>query len=1120
MYELISKLKQNNIKIALSEDNLELSFPEDFQSDSLIQEIRDNKEALIRHIRHLSQHNSVYTPIPSTPKKEYYALSSVQKRLYFIYKFDNSSLAYNMPQIVRLHGALDSDLLQSVFRSLISHYEILRTRIGVVSEVPVQYIDDHNDFNIEEYTCSESEITGILSSFIRPFDLEKGPLLRVCVLHLSETEHILAVDMHHIITDGVSNGILLHSFMSLYRGESLPSLSVHYKDYSEWQQSSEHSSSLELHKNFWLEQFKGEIPVIDLPTDYSRPLVKRYEGDKVGFALSSEQTERLKKISGNAGGTMFMTTLSLYYILLRKLTGQDDLVIGTPVAGRDHVDLEHQVGMFVNTLALRTNCNGNESYGEFLNRVKSMTLDCFGNQLYQYESLLEDLKVARDTARNPLFDVMFSYQNFEDPELSMGNLMVSSYSHDHVDAKFDISLTISENKDQLFLSFEYSTNLFKRESIERFAGYFQKIVDDVTANPEISIKEIQMLPSCELDLILNEFNDSSYTFTGHSTVLDLLSDRVAEFSDSPALIFGESEMSYSTFWDSSLRYGNYLRMECGVKKGDLVGILLERSEEMLLSLYGTLCAGCAYVPIDINLPSSRIEKIIEDSGIKVLVSRGKYVRASLSDLCRVIDLDNVSGSLNSYPVASPVSLESSDLAYVIYTSGSTGNPKGVMIEHGSVLNLVQSMDHRYPLQKGERYLLKTMYSFDVSVAELFGWFHGGGSLVILGQDMEKNSVELVRAVRDYEISHINFVPSMFGVFMDTFESMGKEAVNSLQYIFLAGEVFPLEMLHKFKSYDLLAKIQNLYGPTEATVYSCGYNTDNWSWLDVRIPIGRALDNMGMYVLDSHHHVQPIGIWGELCVGGLGVARGYLNNNSLSSEKFITVDWLDSGRLYKTGDIGRWLSNGTLEILGRLDHQVKLRGFRIELGEIESKMLGYPGVSGSVVVLKEIGGDAQLVGYYTSEETIPFSSLRDYLQSELPEYMVPQYYVHLESFPLTSSRKVSRNGLPDVDMSSHDPHVKVSNEIEEKLLVIWSEVLGISVENISATKSFFELGGHSLKAMMLINKINKQIGIEISLKDVFHNTNILLLAKVIENQQWLRSQEEDKSNNVKSNKIII
>lgn len=1120
MHELINKLKQNNIKIALSEDNLELSFPKDFQSNSLIQEIRDNKEALIRHIRHLSQHNLGYRPIPSAPKKEYYALSSVQKRLYFIYKFDNSSLAYNMPQIVRLHGALDSDLLQSVFRSLISHYEILRTRIGVVSEVPVQYIDDHMDFDIEEYSCSESEIEGILTSFIRPFDLEKGPLLRVCVLHLSETEHILAVDMHHIITDGVSNGILLRSFMSLYRGESLPPLSVHYKDYSEWQQSSEHHSSLELHKNFWLEQFKGEIPVIDLPTDYSRPLVKRYEGDRVGFSLSSEQTEKLKNISGKAGGTMFMTTLSLYYILLKKLTGQDDLIIGTPVAGRDHVDLEHQVGMFVNTLALRSDCNGNESYTEFLNRVKSMTLDCFGNQLYQYESLLEDLKVARDTSRNPLFDVMFSYQNFEDPELSMGDLIASSYSHDHVDAKFDISLTVSEDKDQLFLSFEYSRNLFKRESIERFAEYFQNIVDDVTANPEILIKEIQMLPSCELDLILHEFNDSSNTFTGHTTVLDLLSDRVVEFSEAPALIFGESEMSYSDFWDSSLRYGNYLRTECGVNKGDLVGILLERSEDMLLSLYGTLCAGCAYVPIDINLPVSRIEKIIEDSGIKVLISREKYIQDSLSALCRVIDLDEVSDAVNSYPVASPVSVEGSDLAYVIYTSGSTGNPKGVMIEHGSVLNLVQSMDHRYPLQKGDRYLLKTMYAFDVSVAELFGWFHRGGSLVILGQDMEKNSVELVRAVRDYEISHINFVPSMFGVFMDTFESMGKEAVASLQYIFLAGEVFPLEMLHKFKSYDLPAKIQNLYGPTETTVYSCGYNTDNWSSLDVRIPIGRALDNMGMYVLDGYHHLQPIGIWGELCVGGLGVARGYLNNSSLSSEKFITVDWLDSGRLYKTGDIGRWLSNGTLEIMGRLDHQVKLRGFRIELGEIESKMLGYAGVSGSVVVLKEIGGDAQLVGYYTSEEAIPFTSLREYLQNELPEYMVPQYYVHLDSFPLTSSGKISRNGLPDVDMSSHDPYVEVSNEIEERLLDIWSEVLGISGENISATKSFFELGGHSLKAMMLINKINKQIGVEISLKDVFHNTNIQLLAKVIESQQWLKSQEEDKNNNVKSNKIII
>ncbi|SDI91689.1 fengycin family lipopeptide synthetase D/bacitracin synthase 2 [Chryseobacterium taeanense] len=1112
MEKLLLKILEKNVKIGLIGDQLKISFPKDFHSDSLIEEIRGNKEALIRHIRHLSQHNSGYTPIPAAPKKEYYALSSVQKRLYFIYKFDNSSLAYNMPQIVRLHGALDSDLLQSVFRSLISHYEILRTRIGVVSEVPVQYIDDHMDFDIEEYSCSESEIEGILTSFIRPFDLEKGPLLRVCVLHLSETEHILAVDMHHIITDGVSNGILLRSFMSLYRGESLPSLSVHYKDYSEWQQSSEHHSSLELHKNFWLEQFKGEIPVIDLPTDYSRPLVKRYEGDRVGFSLSSEQTEKLKNISGKAGGTMFMTTLSLYYILLKKLTGQDDLIIGTPVAGRDHVDLEHQVGMFVNTLALRSDCNGNESYTEFLNRVKSMTLDCFGNQLYQYESLLEDLKVARDTSRNPLFDVMFSYQNFEDPELSMGDLIASSYSHDHVDAKFDISLTVSEDKDQLFLSFEYSRNLFKRESIERFAGYFQKIVDDVTANPEISIKEIQMLPSCELDLILHEFNDTNVDYRNDKTILELFEQQVILNGNNIAIIGENQSLNYLQLNKKINQLSNYLIHSKKINKGDIVGVHFERGMDMIVSLLAILKIGAVYVALDPEYPVERINTIIEESEMNTVVTNlshkiSQHIRTDLTDI--IAEKSLVEMESDQSP---EIQVTGNCPAYIIYTSGSTGVPKGIVIGHDSLLDYSLTFRDYFSISEKDRVIQQSSLSFDTSVEEIFPALISGGAIIIVssgGRDAEN----LIQNINMYQATILSTTPLVLNEINSSVHLLGK----SLRAIISGGDNLSANHI------DGLIKVfpvYNTYGPSESTVCITYYRLEDLSQISV---IGKPIANRKIYILDQYGKPCPLGVTGEIYVAGKGLAKGYLNNTALTHEKFIENKNIKGQRIYSTGDLGKWLSDGNIQFAGRRDNQLKIRGYRVELEEIENRLLDHPDISEAIVICKEKNNHKYLLAFYKSERTLGDTELKTFLSLSLPDYMVPVSYCIVQDIPMLVNGKPDRKKLTSLEIEVEQIHLEPENEIEERLTQIWSEILHIDPELISTNASFFKLGGHSLKAVSLANKIEKRWNTKISLQEIFYNTTIQLIAKIIESQMWIshtadKSNDQHENNNIK--KIII
>ncbi|MCF2220323.1 amino acid adenylation domain-containing protein [Chryseobacterium sp. PS-8] len=1011
---------------------------------------------------------------------------------------------------------LNTEILEKSIQKIINTHDILRTVIcRSENQYDQRFISAVNVEITEKYAVSQDEVNEIIEQEkLNSFDLNSSLLSAVLIRFINSDKVIVSFNFHNSIVDSSSAEKIVEEIFSAYQSENWDvnkETKLSYLGYSLWKQEKINKLYPEL-LNYWKNRLQN------IPAKQQLPFIKAEKHSDVYSAAEKyihipESTfEKIIDFSDRNNIDVSSVLLSGFTILLNKYNQQEAIVVGSFVSGESFIN-KNLIGSFSRVIPFVSAISEQKTFEDYTKELNVMYHKDLENSLLSLDALKADLFSENGNA-NRDFDIIFQYNEKD----SDRDIKIKIIDIDDSSEQRSLHLILNRTSNSITGKIRYNSEYLDAEMMNAVPAHFNEIITQLINNPALPIGDVSMLSSSEKDIILHDFNDSFYPFTGHSTVLDLLSDRVSEFSESTALIFGESEMSYSAFWDSSLRYGNYLRTEYGLNKGDLVGVLLERSEEMVLSLYGILCSGCAYVPIDINLPASRIEKIIEDSGIRVLVSRGRYVQDSLSDLCKLIDLDEVSDSINSYPVVSPVSVEGSDLAYVIYTSGSTGNPKGVMIEHGSLLNLVQSMDHRYPLEKGDRYLLKTLYSFDVSIAELFGWFHRGGSLVILGQDMEKNSVELVRAVRDYEISHINFVPSMFGVFMDTFESIGKDSVNSLQYIFLAGEVFPLEMLHKFKSYNLPAKIQNLYGPTETTVYSCGYNTDKWSSLDVRIPIGRALDNMGMYVLDSHHHLQPIGIWGELCVGGLGVARGYLNNSSLSTEKFITVDWLDSGRLYKTGDIGRWLSNGTLEIMGRLDHQVKLRGFRIELGEIESKILGYPGVSGSVVVLKEIGGDAHLVCYYTSEKSIPSSSLRDYLQSELPEYMVPQYYVHLDSFPLTSSGKISRNGLPDVDMSSHDPHVDVSNEIEEKLLAIWSDVLGISGENISAAKSFFELGGHSLKAMMLINKINKEFDITFPLEEVFEKTTIQKQAVYIKLINFLSTEissveAEDFSENI-------
>ncbi|MBL6448216.1 amino acid adenylation domain-containing protein [Fulvivirga sp. 29W222] len=1039
---------------------------------------------------------TTYKPVEKAPEQVYYSLSSSQKRLYVLHQLDKNSTAYNMPYTLRLRGALDKKMLNEAFRGLINRHESFRTSFHIENDQLVQKISDNVNFQVQHYQSDEQGAEALINSIIAPFDLGQSPLMRAAVIALSETDHILVVDMHHIITDGVSQGILMQDFTNLYNGEVLESLHLQYKDFAEWQQDPAQQAYITEQKNFWINEFSKEITSLELPTDKPRPLVKSSQGDSVDFTLNAPITRKLVELSQAEGTTLFMLILSIYNILLGKLSNQEDIVIGTPVAGRQHADLERVIGMFVNTLPLRNYPAGNKTFRDFLHEVKDRTLAGFENQAYPYEELVDDLKIERDTSRNPLFDVMFSYQNIDDSDRSMRNIEMEAMGSGHKVSKFDLSLLAGDNGEQIFLSFEYATCLFSRDSIRRFITYFERIVNAITADASIKIGDIEILGDKEKQKLLEEFNATEKPLPKHETVISSFMEQAGKTPDAVAIRYRDIALTYQEVDEQSDKIARYLRSVCGVDRGDLVGIILERNEYLVPCLFGILKSGGAYVPIDPVYPHERKEAVISDSGVKLIICEaGMYEGALSADTAMITPADTLK-EIPSIP-AEPFGLEikRDDLAYVIYTSGSTGKPKGVMIEHGSLINIIGCMQEKYPLEHGDSYLMKTSHSFDVSCAEIFGWFSEGGSLTLLEPGAESDPGKIVEVIDRNNITHLNFVPSMFSVFVDELKKVGISKIRSIKYVFLAGEALSTELVKGFRSLNTGIILENIYGPTEATIYSSGYSTSNAD-ISGRIPIGKPLNNVTLYVLDNQLKLQPLGVSGELCIGGAGLARGYLNNESLTSEKFVDNPYNHGTLMYKTGDLVRWTNEGEIEFLGRIDHQVKIRGFRIELGEIEHHLAAYDQIREVVVMAKGSGGDKYLAAYYVSDEEIAPASLRGYLKSLLPDYMVPSSYIHLESMPLNSNGKLDRKALPEPTTDTSD-YVAPETGTERTLVDIWSVILNLEPEQISVTRSFFELGGHSLRAASLINRINREMEVEVPLREVFRYQDVRSLAHYID-----------------------
>ncbi|WP_039074100.1 non-ribosomal peptide synthetase [Bacillus sp. MSP13] len=1024
-----------------------------------------------------------YAAIEPAEARETYPVSSAQKRIYVLQQLDEG-VAYNMPAVLNLEGALDVAKLSAVCKQLIRRHEPLRTSfVSGADGEPVQRIHDEVPFTLSQ----EAAIEG----FVRPFDLSQAPLFRAGLVKVANEKHVLLVDMHHIISDGVSVQLLIREFTDLYANRQLKPLRIQYKDYAVWQQQFKQGDSYQKQENYWQQQLSGNLPVLELPTDKHRPAEQQFTGGKVTFQMDKKITARIKRIARQNRSTLYMTLLALYSAFLSRVSGQDDIVIGSPIAGRPHADLEAVLGMFVNTLALRTRPAGNKTFEECLKEVRQTALEAYEHQDYPFEELVDKIGVQREMSRNPLFDTTLVLQNMEQQKLKMKEVKLHWDDLQHPISKFDISLYVTEHDSVLFCQFEYSTALFKKETIQRWANLFTTLVEHITVSPKTELDDIAILTKEEEKAFIESchpFQDTGYSV--NRTLHYALEKQAAKTPDQPAVIFEDGGMTYKELNEQANRIAWEL-IGRGVKSETIVAIIGRRSPEMLIGIYGILKAGCAYLPIDPDYPEERISFLLEDSGTNILLLQPADLPVP-AFAGEIVYLNQTNNRLEHHLANPNADVHPQSLAYVIYTSGSTGKPKGVEVEHRSAVNFLNSLQSRYQLNQSDVIMHKTSYSFDASIWELFWSPYAGASVYLLPQGGEKEPEMIAKAIEEQKITAMHFVPSMLHAFLENIKYRPVPLkTNGLKRVFSGGEQLGTHLVSRFRELLQNVTLTNSYGPTEATVEAAFFDCPQHEKLE-QVPIGKPVHHVRLYVLNQKQRMLPAGCIGELYIAGAGVARGYLNRPALTEERFLQDPFYPGERMYKTGDMARWLSDGNMEFLGRLDDQVKIRGYRIEPGEIEAALRSIEGIREAAVTVRTDSGDPELCAYI---EGLRRNEVRAQLERLLPSYMIPAHMIEMEQWPITPSGKLDRNALPAPGGAVDEKAYSAPRNVTEmKLAQLWEDVLKNGPVGIH--DNFFDRGGHSLKATALVSRIAKAFDVQVPLKEVFAHPTVEGLASVI------------------------
>ncbi len=1127
LQELLAYLQANEIKLWLEEERLRVSAPQGVLTEAVRAQLAHYKpDLLILLEKQAMQH------IPPAPRTGKEPLSYSQQRLWFLQQLEENS-AYSMPAILRLQGALRLDVLQQAIDAIVARHENLRTtfieeageiyqRIAPPTTVPMPIIDIAQPQMA--LRMADDEIR-------RPFDLAKGPLLRVLLLRLTPppasepqpdaplSEHYLVFNMHHIISDGVSIGLLIEEFSELYsagiRGENatLPDLPVQYADYAVWQRKWLQGKLLEQQATYWQEKLHGAPPLLELPTDRPRPAQQSFRGKTLDFTVDRELARKVAHFSQQQKATPFMTLLSAFALLLHRYSSQSEILIGTPIAGRAQPEVERLIGLFINTLVMRASLAENPTVLELVEQVRQTALDAYAHQDLPFERLIDLLELERNRSYNPVFQVMFAMQPSDPDQLRLAGLLLEPLDIETDMAKFDLNLMMRESAKGLQGSLEYNCDLFDEATAQRMVSHFQNLLRAMVEQPTAKVATLPMLGASERHQLLVDWNATATAYPASQCLHHLFEAQVERTPDARALLDAGSgvELSYRELNARANQVAHRLQA-LGVQPDDLVGLCVERSTKLLVGLLGILKAGAAYVPLDPAFPKSRLDLMLDDATPAILLTESYFADDWADVAMPKLYLDSVGDSVGEFadqPTHNPTSSATADnLAYVIYTSGSTGKPKGVELCHQSVVNFLCAMQQQPGLCAADRLLAVTTISFDIAVLELYLPLISGATVILANEEMSADPSQLMRCLPQATI--MQATPATWRMLL----LAGWTGQPGLR-ILVGGEALPLNLAEQLLACG--GELWNLYGPTETTVWSslhkvsaADLGTDDDATVESAVSIGRPIGNTQLYILDAHQQPLPIGVPGELHIGGAGLARGYRHLPALTTEKFIPDPFAAptaKARLYRTGDLARYRVDGTIDYLGRIDNQVKIRGFRIELGEIESVLGQHPQIAQAVVVAQaDSGGGKRLVAFLVSATPTPAGEeLRAFLRTRLPDYMVPAAFVSLDTFPLTPNGKVDRRalmamGTPDVDLATH--YVPPATPLEETLVAIWADVLKVDPARIGTQHNFFDLGGHSLLAIQVLSRVRTAFQVELPIRDLMDRPTIAGIAAVVEPLQQL------------------
>ncbi|MDM0053944.1 non-ribosomal peptide synthetase [Variovorax sp. J22R115] len=1103
----IADLRERGVRLWVDPevpDKVKLRAPEGVLTPALRDALGQRKAELLALLR-----PEPATAIVPLPPQDSYALSAAQRRLWVLAQFPESAAAYHIPLHQRLDGPLDRRALQRALERLVARHDALRTTFTLVDGEPRQVVHAHLAMTLGfqrlgDRAGANERIRQLGRDQVdTPFDLASGPLLRACLLELAAGRHVLLFTIHHIVADGVSLGVLARDLSRLYaserdgRADGLPALEFGYPAFAAWQNRLHADASMAAPRRHWHECLAGELPLLDLPADRPRPARPSHRGRELSFTLAPGRLDALQAYCRSRNASLFMGLHAALKALLGRYSGQDDIILGTVVAGRDHPGLADQVGCYLNTLALRSRVRADVGFDDFFAEIAEQTRHAFDHQAYPFDRLVGELNVGRDPSRSPLFDVMLVLQSQDEPGLALAGLNVEAAFEHPETSKFDLTFCFKALPGGLVLAIEYATDLYDEPRIRRMGGHFLQLIDSILADPRTPLGRLNLLGESERRQLLDEFNRTASPFPRERTIVELFETTARAASEATALVCGERSMTYGELDLQSSWLARRLQ-HLGAAPGDLVGLHVPRSLDLVVGLLGILKAGAAYVPLDPAFPSERLGYIVEDAGVRLLVVRGGRPELAQAGTLAWLDMDGedaVPGADSSAPPLRGGRPES--LAYVIYTSGSTGRPKGVEITHRSLVNCLIAMAQRPGLAADDTLLAVTTVSFDIATLELLLPLLCGARVVLATEDEAADGARLAALLRSSGATVMQATPATWQMLL----AAGWQGEPRLK-ILCGGEALPGRLGAQLLARS--ASVWNMYGPTETTIWSTCRRLESrvsQPLAEAVEPIGRPIANTELYVLDALLQPVPLGLPGDLYIGGEGLAAGYHGRPGLTAERFIASPFCadPARRLYRAGDRARWRDDGELEYLGRSDQQVKLRGFRIELGEIEAVLAEHPAIRQAVVDARaDAAGDPALVAWYVGRDerdaqAIPAAALRDHLQRRLPGYMIPAAFARVAALPMTPNGKIDRRALPSPDRRA-DPaagDAPPRSEWECRLARLWQQVL--AVPEVGVHTDFFALGGHSLKAAALAARVQQETGVALTLVDVFHHPTIAALA---------------------------